>query len=217
MAHLAAHPGVEFTVRQLADVLNMDMKLVSNRVANMPGLKKRKVDNKLLISPDGGPAVEPVVVAADNDHEELVDRATARAEALAYLANHPGEHQTPDLAKALGWTIKRARYYLPLMAAQGLVTKRDTGHGVFYSAVDTSYGHGEYMPPAERPPGRETTKYKPKPKPAPLQEVPPPPTPATTTTVVHGDLELVAHTGVVIVLGRNPSNGRLRITLEKGE
>lgn len=133
-------------------------------------------------------------MAKDPTDSEVLEGAERRAAISTFLAQNPGEHKPVDIGKNLGMRANVAGRVLQEMASNGVIPKPRVEKGIkFYRDSNT--------------PAPEGTKRK--------------YTRRTSTTTHEGlqkiakgkDVELVVG-GTMIVIGRNSSTGRLRITLE---
>jgi hypothetical protein len=118
----------------------------------------------------------------------MIRSAKERAQLMAYLSNHPGAHSTSELCEQLGWTHKATNYRAGRMAAQGLIQQHRKGTMNFYGLKTTLERDDDPAAPAAKP--------------------------ARQSKAAVQDVELVM-SGFLIVLGRNPASGRLRIVLQE--
>jgi DNA-binding transcriptional ArsR family regulator len=125
----------------------------------------------------------------EKEDTELVAGAQNRAAISAYLAQNPGEHSVAEVAEALGINRSTVGQHLASMSkGRGkLATVRKEGTAKMYQSTSPAPLDSSAWRSSARRKKRAVTAAK--------------------------DVELVVG-GTLIVLGRNPDTGRLRITLE---
>lgn len=125
--------------------------------------------------------------------------ATKRALIAAHFANNPQEQTPMEVAEALGKRVVIVRPALEDAAERGLI-RRTGGRLGRYSALSLDVqGTSEGQPPKPEAP---VVKRQPEAK-----------TPVTTAVPASKDVELIV-AGVLVVIGKNPITGRLRIQIE---
>jgi hypothetical protein len=122
--------------------------------------------------------------------ETLVRAAQARAAISGYLAQNPGPHPARDVAEALGMLPRVAGQYMRHMSNEKLVIMRKQEGENVYSLKegDNDLVMGEAK-------AKKSHKAIPKSK--------------------NGKEVELSINGTLIVVGRNPTSGRIRITLEE--
>lgn len=123
------------------------------------------------------------------------EAAQHRAHISAFLSNHPGEHHTEEVAKAVGLTPRTAGQLLGGMA-----------RGELIESLGKRGKHAYWQWPQDAPKDGAITG----------DNAPPlSPTPRATPKGVNPRKELELEIdGITIVVGRNPATGRFRVVLE---
>jgi DNA-binding Lrp family transcriptional regulator len=141
--------------------------------------------------------------------EEIVKQAQQRAVITGYLHQNPGERTIADVVGATGLSKYTVSHRLHEMADDGLIKAVGQNTGRRYLALPEGPQQPEQAQHEEVVMGEEKkTKKSAKVVRAKALKTPHP-APATAK-----DVELVIN-NTLIVLGRNPATGRLRITLEE--
>lgn len=126
--------------------------------------------------------------AMNENEAKTVEVAKRRAAIMAYINTHPGTISSKDLAEALDINVHDLRYAITALVDAGEIEMHKHG-------VANHYGK----------PGRDLFSD---------QEAPATPKPQKTKAAKASDEVELVMSGVSIVIGRNPSTGRLRITIE---
>lgn len=117
---------------------------------------------------------------------ELIEGAQTRANITGFLTMTPGFHTVAAIAEAVGLSRMSAGQHLALMAKDKLIRFKKDGTSKMYGSKGGKNDIVAESPVDEEKPRRiRTTK----------------------------DVELLVH-GTLIIVGRNPRTGRLRIILE---
>jgi hypothetical protein len=126
-----------------------------------------------------------------------VEAAQRRAIASAFLSQHPGPQGTTVIAEAIGLPGSVVLHLLTGMAQQGLITRLPTLRGA----------ESLWMWPENT---KEPAPPAPTPAPSPATEM------ARLAEMLRApqEVELVLG-GIMVIVGRNPTTGRIRMILEE--
>jgi len=132
-------------------------------------------------------------------NDQLVGTAKVRAAILAFLHNNPGNHFVSEVAAQVGVSGISAGQLLSNMKKANMVDGTRINGKLVYFDMDPSKKDAQSEAATMLPTLAKTKALKPMPQPVPQQQ--------------RGEVEFVVG-GVVIVMGRNTENGRLRITFD---
>jgi DNA-binding Lrp family transcriptional regulator len=140
--------------------------------------------------------------------EEIVKQAQQRAVITGYLHQNPGERTITDVVDATGLSKYTVSHRLHEMADDGLIKAVGQNTGRRYLVLSEGPEQPELAQHEEVVMGEEKKTKKAKTVPAKALKTP------RSAPVAVKDVELVIN-NTLIILGRNPATGRLRITLEE--
>ena len=131
----------------------------------------------------------------------LVSGAARRAELAAFLASQAEPQSIKQIAEAMGWAESATAYTARIAAESGLIKsrKQEFSNKLLYSIGN---GEGNGADEASEVSGGELSVIQPK------------GAAKKGRIVAAREVELVV-AGVLVILGRNPVSGRLRILLEE--